>query len=80
MNMWSHELPPVVLPHSGADPQQHQAVDMEALAQYILSSAQFQQVLNTQVHSNTQAVQKALLESTNVQEEQKHMYMKVQSF
>jgi hypothetical protein len=80
MNTQSHELPPVVLPQGGVDPQQHQSVDMEALAQYILSSAQFQQVLTTHVHSNTQAVQKALLESTNVQEEQQHVYMKVQSF
>jgi hypothetical protein len=80
MNMASHELPPIVLPRSGLDPQQQQAVDMEALAHYILSSAQFQQLLTTQVHADTQATQKAQPESANLQQEQHHMYMKVQLF
>jgi hypothetical protein len=74
MNMAAPELPHIVLPHSGVDPQQQQAVNMEALAHYILSNAQFQQVLTTQ------AEQKALPDSSNLHQEQHDMYMKVQLF
>lgn len=80
MNMASLELPPIVQPHSGVDPQQQPAVDMEALAHYILSSAEFQQTLTTRVYVDTQAAQKAQLESSTPQQEQHHMYMKVQLF
>ncbi|XP_023723329.1 uncharacterized protein LOC111873126 isoform X3 [Cryptotermes secundus] len=76
MNMAAPELHPVVPPHSGVDPQQQQAVDMEALAHYIMSSAQFQQMLTTRVHADTQADQKAVPESSNQQQEQ-DMYMKL---
>jgi hypothetical protein len=80
MNMGSHELPPIVLPHSGVDPQQRQSVDMEALAQYMLSSAHFKQVLTTHVHLDIRDAQKALFEAANIQREQQHIYIKVQSF
>jgi hypothetical protein len=74
------ELPPVVLHPDGQDPQQPQAVDMETLTRYILASAQFQQLLTTQVHAETQAAQndKGQLESAYLQQEQlHHMNMKV---
>jgi hypothetical protein len=80
MNKVSPEQVPVVEPHSGVYPRQQQSVDMEALAQSILSSAQFQQMLATHVHSHTQAAQKVLLEPTSHQQEQQHMYMKVRLF
>jgi hypothetical protein len=60
------------LPHGGQNPQQQQAVDMEALAHYILSSPQFQQMLITGTQDKGQ------LESALLQQEQLHqMSMKV---
>jgi hypothetical protein len=74
MNPASLELPPVVLPYNGQDRQQEHVVDMEALARYVLASAEFQQLLTAQVQKETEAAQKHTteLQSTNLQQEQLH--------